>query len=142
MVHALSEAWRVLRPEGYLIDLRPAIVHARIGISGQAGFIELGVWPDSLDDSRAASKALRRATEAGLFRRLGGARFTCSILASSVQELQDWLDEPSDGRARRRAALLIEQVHKALQRQPGKCRGALRIQVSLLKFGKMSPSCR
>jgi hypothetical protein len=139
MVHALHEAWRVLRPEGYLIDLRPAIVHTRIGISGQAGFAELGIWPDSLDDSRAASRALQQAVQQKLFRPHNAARFKCSIVASSVQDLQDWLDEPSDRAAQQRAARLIERVRDTLRQQPGRCRSAVRVRLSLRALVKVKP---
>jgi hypothetical protein len=57
MVHALYEAQRVLHPNGIILDLRPAPVHRRVGIQSEAGYREVGVMRENLEDDYAANRA-------------------------------------------------------------------------------------
>src|SRR5262245_56435248 len=65
MVHALREAWRVLRPGGIAIDLRPAVVHRRVRVVRDGQPLPLGTMRESLADQRAAERAVARVTRGG-----------------------------------------------------------------------------
>ncbi len=69
MVHALSEARRVLQPGGRLIDLRPSMVNRRVELALPDATLFVGeidsssTWPDHI----AANEALDAALLAGAF---------------------------------------------------------------------------
>jgi hypothetical protein len=93
MVHALHEAWRVLKPNGLLIDLRPATVHRRVGLL-RAGEVQwLGVMRERFDDDRAANRAVAEVVRQGLFKRQGWKRFEFHRTFDNVAEFGAWLDE-------------------------------------------------
>ena len=92
MVHALHEAHRVLKPNGILIDLRPAAAHRRVGLSQGDTYLALGVMREKLDDDRAADKAVEHVMREKFFRAEGRTRFACSRVMDSLVEFQKWLD--------------------------------------------------
>ncbi len=69
MVHALSEARRVLQPGGRLIDLRPSMLNRRVELALPDATLFVGeidsssTWPDHI----AANEALDAALLAGAF---------------------------------------------------------------------------
>lgn len=71
MVDALREAWRVLRPSGQLLDLRPYAAPWRLEISGQAATRTAGFIDGSLKkrDDIACDAALDHMLNAGYFRK-------------------------------------------------------------------------
>ncbi len=93
MVHALEEAWRVLRPEGLLLDLRPAMVHRKVGVAGQDGPLEVGVMRERFDDDLAADRAVAGALRRGLFRRVHRSRVPCVRRMDTLDEFEAWLAE-------------------------------------------------
>ena len=66
MVHALRQARRVLKNDGYLLDLRPAPVHRRIGLESAGSYHELAVMEEEFDDDYAANHAVAQMVDAGL----------------------------------------------------------------------------
>ena len=62
MVHALREAWRVLRPGGLALDLRPAVVHRQVAVVRGGQPEPMGTMPDSYDIDLAADGFLGPAT--------------------------------------------------------------------------------
>lgn len=93
MVHALKEAHRVLRPEGLLIDLRPAAEHRRVGLGANRNWRLVGVMRESLEEDRAANAAIHAVIRGGLFRTLRRSRFSLDREADSVDELRSWLED-------------------------------------------------
>lgn len=93
MVHALREAHRVLRPNGILIDLRPALVHRRVGIERVGRFRYVGTLRESLDDDRAANRAISNVKRARLFKAEWRTQFDCRRVMDSVDDLRTFLDE-------------------------------------------------
>lgn len=67
MVHALSEARRVLLPGGRLIDLRPTMLNRRVELALPAATLFIGEVDSSstFPDHAAANKALDAALLAG-----------------------------------------------------------------------------
>ena len=105
MVHALREAWRVLRPGGLALDLRPANVHRRVTVVRGGAVEPIGPMRELFTDGRAADRAVAEMT-----RRQGGAagrdgdlrpplqlvsreRMTLDRVMDGVDDLRDWLDE-------------------------------------------------
>jgi len=70
MVHALKEIWRILTPEGILIDLRPISDRWSIEVSTRQKSWEAGRVTDSvvaLADDAAADEAMADVSQAGWF---------------------------------------------------------------------------
>ena len=120
MVHALHEAKRVLKPDGILIDLRPAPVHRRVGVSHAGRYQPLGAMREKFDDDRAANRAVAEVVGEGLFKAEGRSRFGCTRIMDSLDEFQEWIDEfvklaelpPHDW--------LVQRVERALNAKGGK----------------------
>jgi hypothetical protein len=93
MVHALREAHRVLKPEGILLDLRPAARHRRVGLGEGRNWKLIGVMHESLADDHAANRAVAEVVQAGLLRR--AARFETDLdrVMDSLADFRAWLDE-------------------------------------------------
>jgi len=91
MVHALHEAHRVLKPNGLLLDLRPAAVHRRVGTAQDDGYRLLWVMREGFDDDRAADRAVASMTDEGWFKAEGLTRFACYRIMDTLDDFQDWL---------------------------------------------------
>ena len=94
MVHALREAHRVLKPEGLLLDVRPAPVHRRVGLINHARQWKL-VAPmrEILDDDRAANAAVKTAIRERLFKREAYASLDLKRHVGSMSDFRTWLEE-------------------------------------------------
>jgi SAM-dependent methyltransferase len=119
MVHALHEAWRVLKPNGVLIDLRPAGVHRRAGIVRGDRFQLVGTMREDFDDIRAADRALARVLHGGLFKAEQRLHIDCRRVMDTADEFQAWLDNFT-----RLAELpphdwLMEKIERAQRAAPG-----------------------
>jgi hypothetical protein len=117
MVHALREAWRVLRADSFLIDLRPAIQHGRIGLIRDGSFTVQWVTGESLAPYRAASRSLATAKDLKLFGRQCSSRFSCTTVLPSLEHLKDWLYDWYEAESITSADNLVERVEEA-NRQP------------------------
>ncbi len=91
MVDALLEAHRVLKPNGILIDLRPAAVHRRVGITKDDGYHLPWVMRENFDDDRAADRAVKEVLREGRFKAEGRTKFACYRAVDSLAEFRDWL---------------------------------------------------
>lgn len=121
MVHALREAHRVLKPNGILIDLRPALVHRRVGIERAGRYRQLGTLREPLDDDRAANRSVSYVLRAGLFKAEWRTQFDCRRVMDSLNDFRTFMDEfvalrtdlpPHDW--------LIQQVQRAVNTTGGK----------------------
>ena len=92
MVHALHEAHRILKPNGILIDLRPAAVHRRVSLLQGNTHLPLGVMREKFDDDRSADKAVAHVVSEKLFKAEGRTQFACSRVMDNLVEFQKWLD--------------------------------------------------
>ena len=93
MVHALREAHRVLKPNGILIDLRPALVHRRVGTERAGRFRQLGRMYESLDDDRKANRSVALVLRAGLFNVEWRTQFDCRRVMDSLADFRAFVDE-------------------------------------------------
>jgi hypothetical protein len=122
MVHALYEAHRVLKPNGILVDLRPAAAHRRVGVTQADGYRLLWVMRETFDDDRAADRAVKEVISEGRFKAEGRTRFACYRIMDSLVEFQEWLIDfvklgklPSHD-------WLVQRVERALEVTGGKTR--------------------
>ena len=91
MVHALQEAHRVLKPNGILIDLRPAPAHRRLGIGEGRRWQFVGRLHEVLDDDHAADAAVARVVRQGLFGTEKRTEFQLDRVLDAVEEARDFL---------------------------------------------------
>ena len=90
MVHALKEVWRVLKPGGVLIDLRPISVDVPLFILTTTGWKSAGLpdqSPDRIHDL-AANRTIRNVVNNGLFIRLKQEYFTTKYYWKNLKELK------------------------------------------------------
>ncbi|HEU0292296.1 MAG TPA: hypothetical protein VFR47_06150 [Anaerolineales bacterium] len=120
MVHALYEAQRVLHPNGIILDLRPAPVHRRVGIQSEAGYREVGVMRENLEDDYAANRAVKQVLRGGLFNSERYVQFNCNRVLDSLNEFRLWLaDFEERGRIPAQVQLL-DRVERAYPTIPGR----------------------
>ena len=93
MVHALHEAHRVLKPDGILVDLRPAAVHRRVGVVCKGSYRELGSMREKFDDDLAANRAVAQILQEGLFKTEWHTQFDCRRVMDTLDEFRTWIDE-------------------------------------------------
>ena len=92
MVHALSEAHRVLRAGGLLIDLRPATRNRRVELELSAARLFIGEIDSSITfpDHVAADEALRAAIADGKFRAEHKASFELITDFDAIADLRQF----------------------------------------------------
>ena len=122
MVHALHEVWRVLRPDGLLIDLRPAAVHRRVGVLQAERYRPVGVMRETFDDDRAADRAVTEVEREGLFKAERRAVFACNRTMDSLDEFQKWLADFVKLGKQPSHDWLVRRVKRALDVTGGKAR--------------------
>jgi len=93
MVHALHEARRVLKPDGLILDLRPAAVHRRVGVTVAGRYRPVGAMQERLDKDRAANRAVSEVVRKGELDLVGRLQFECIRKMDTLAEFQVWMDE-------------------------------------------------
>lgn len=91
MVHALSEARRVLKPNSLLVDLRPAIKRCRVGIVYAGRHRELGTIRQRFELDRAANRAVGHVLAKRLFRQEWRTQFECDWVFATLGAFREWL---------------------------------------------------
>ena len=138
MVHALHEAHRVLKPNGLLVDLRPAVAHRRVGIERGGRYQQLGAMREKLDDDRAANHAVAHIVQEGLFKAEWRTQFDCRRVMDTPDDFQAFIDEfaqlggdlpPHDW--------LIQRVERAFKAQRGNTKIVVRGPLVLRVLRKM-----
>ena len=122
MVHALHEAQRVLRPNGLLVDLRPAAVHRHVGVTQAGRYRPLGVMRELFDNDRAADRAVTQVEREGWFKREGRTQFACYRIMDSLEEFQEWLVDFTNLSRLPAHDWLVQRVERALDVRGGKAR--------------------
>jgi len=122
MVHALHEAARVLKPQGLLVDLRPAAVHRRVGVIRAGRYRPVGVMRETFDDDRAADRAVTQVEGEGRFKAEGRTVFACNRIMDNLDEFQEWLaDSVKQGKLPAHD-WLVRRVERTLDVAGGKAR--------------------
>ena len=120
MVHALYEAHRVLKPNGFLIDLRPAAVHRRVGVTEADGYRLPWVMRETFEDDHAADRAVKEVLREGRFKAEGRTRFTCNRTMDDLDGFQEWLDDFVNKGKFQSHDWLTNRVEQALDATTGK----------------------
>lgn len=118
MVHALREAHRVLKPNGLLLDLRPAKVHRRAGILAAGRWKLAGVLRESFDDNAAADRAVSQVVKEGLLRRGPRSQFGVDRLMDTLDEFEAWIEETIQPDKLDSHRWLIDRLGRALEGAP------------------------
>ena len=92
MVHALSEAWRALKPGGRLIDLRPTMRNRSVELALPSTTLFIGEIDSAitLPDHVAANAALEAALRAGEFQLEHQTTFHYLSDLDSLADLRDF----------------------------------------------------
>jgi hypothetical protein len=129
MVHALRQCHRVLRPEGVLIDLRPAAVHRVVGFETAGRFRRVAVMRERFADERAADRAVAHVVREGLFSVAARRRFPCRRVMDTVREFQEWLEIAIRLSKWPRHEWLVRRIAARLDARSGEHGGGVRIVV-------------
>jgi hypothetical protein len=140
MVHALREARRVLKPDGILIDLRPAIEHSRVGLLRAGRFRELGRTCERFDGGRAANRAVSHVLARRLFRRSLRVRLECDVVFASPGALREWLAEYTDLTGSPAHEKLVQQAKLASRGGQATSRIVYRIPLVMRVLGRERPN--
>ena len=133
MVHALTEAQRVLKPNGILIDLRPAHKHRRAGLGEGKGWQMVGAMRESFDDDLAANRAATQVIRAGLFHQELLIEFDLDRVMDTLSDLRAWLDDFSTEKLPSHD-WLYQRVERALEKKRAGTKIAVR---GLMRLGVM-----
>ena len=93
MVHALTEAHRVLKVNGILIDLRPSHKHRRAGLGEGKDWQMIGMMRENSDDDLAADRAVKQVIRKGLFRQESLVEFDLDRVMDTLSDLRAWLND-------------------------------------------------
>lgn len=137
MVHALTEAHRVLKPNGILLDLRPAASHRRAGLGEGRGWNQVGVMRENFDDDIASDRAVKQVIGDGLFKQEEVIEFDLDRVMDTLPDFRAWLDDfPTDKLPTH--DWLYQRVERALKKKRAgtkiAVRGLMRLRV-LKKLG-------
>jgi SAM-dependent methyltransferase len=113
MVHALEEIHRLLKPNGYLIEIHPILDTPLVKVHNESIVLFVGPYPgyDYEEDLRQAENAIQQIVQRGLFVIERSIEFKFLTYGSSITELQDLWGEPAEARE----AELYAQVEEVMQ---------------------------
>ena len=115
MVHALEEVDRMLRPDGYMIEIHPIPGPPVVKVFDGDTLLFAGPYPgyDYEEDLRQAENVIQRITQRGLFVISGSKEFDFMVYGSSITELQDLWEEPAETREAELYAQVEEFMYAA-----------------------------
>jgi len=116
MVHALTEAQRVLKPNGILIDLRSAAKHRCAGLGERKRWKLVGVMREDFADDIAADRAVKQVVREGLFQQESLVEFDLDRVMDTLQDLRAWLDDFSTDKLPSHD-WLYQRVERALEKK-------------------------
>lgn len=125
MVHALTEAHRVLKPDGILLDLRPAASHRRAGLGEGNRWKQVGVMRENLDDDIASDRAVIQVIRDNLFRQEKLFEFDLDRVMDTLSDFRAWLDDFDVDKLPSHEWLYLK-VERALAKKPKGTRIAVR----------------
>ncbi len=95
MVHALEQAWQVLRPGGMLLDLRPGSFDSPMDVLADdvvehAGMVDMTA---DLPDDQASDESIEAAVRAGVFVPKEVRKFEFSYYWTSLEGMREYTQE-------------------------------------------------
>lgn len=140
MVHALQEIWRVLLPNGQLIDLRPRATNwpLEVVVDGQVMFAGKVDNAPFVPDDSAAERAIKGAVHEGRFSLEQQASFACASYWDTLEDMLTYYAE-SDSPPLTIPDDVLETARKftATVRQDSKVR--IRMSMDLSSYNKLVP---
>jgi hypothetical protein len=137
MVHALQEIWRVLLPNGHLIDLRPRATNWPLEVVADGQVLFAGNVDNApfVPDDRAAEQAIQRTVRGGLYSLEQKALFDCATYWDTLDDMVnhyidgDTLIIPDPVLARARQLTSIPRQDKKVR---------LRLSMGLSRYRKLT----
>ncbi len=138
MVHALHEAWRVLLPQGILVDLRPLCADAPLEIVFTGGCALAGQVDMSpgIAQEVAADQAIQSVAGEGIFSKLQLEFFDFAYYWDNVVDMLADMDEYWKGDVILTASA-IRKAHALFKKYQPQARVRLRVPMKLEKFEKV-----
>jgi hypothetical protein len=123
-VNALERIWNTLRPDGLLLDIRPAPKHPQVEVRRGESVTALGQIDDSYRISTllVADAAVRTVVDAGQFAPERDERFTFVYHLESVDAWLDYMAEHWSS-----AVIAPDMIVRAREALPSRAEGELRI---------------
>ena len=116
MVDALRRARRIVRPDGFVLDVHPTSAYAVLEIGSHVvGTVSPG---DAPQRHQAATKAVTTAIERGWFACEAAAEFSFLTYGDSIDELRDYITE--NWRDTTIDAATVARARAALETRPGR----------------------
>lgn len=120
MVHALRQVHSLLKPDGTLLDLRPAAKHRQVGLGEGKRWRFVAWMREDLTDDRAADRALKRAAALGLFRADTKTEFNLDRVMDTLEDFREWMRDFPSGKLAPEDGRLYGRVERALAKaRPG-----------------------
>jgi len=140
MVHALRQVHRLLKPDGTLLDLRPAVKHRQVGLGEGKRWAFVAWMREDLTDDRAANRALKRAAALGLFQPESNREFDLDRVMDTLEDFREWMSDFPSGKLAPEDDRLYRRVERALATaRPGTrivARGPLSLSVLRKQVGE------
>src|SRR5262249_23044769 len=111
-------AHRVLRPEGILLDLRPAAEHRRLGLQRGGRWRLVGAMRETFGEDHAADRAVARAIADGLFRLQARRAIPLARWMDTLGDFRTWPEESNLRRPLESHAFLIRRLERLLAERP------------------------
>jgi hypothetical protein len=120
MVHALRQLHSLLKPDGILLDLRPAAKHRQVGLGERKRWTVVARMREDLTDDRAANTALKRAAALGLFQPESNREFELDRVMDTLDDFREWMSDFPSGKLAPEDDRLYRRVERALAKvRPG-----------------------
>jgi hypothetical protein len=99
MVHALKEAWRVLKPHGIMVDVRPLSLDVPLEIIYQREKLSAGMIDMSpcINLDIASDKAIEAVIKDGSYQEIHCEQFDFAFYWKTVRGMQEDLEENWEG---------------------------------------------
>jgi len=136
MVHALTEAHRVLKVNGILIDLRPSHKHRRAGLGEGKDWQMIGMMRENSDDDLAADRAVKQVIRKGMFRQESLVEFDLDRVMDTLSDLRAWFNDFNVNQLPTHK-WLYQKVERALAKKPAGAKITVR---GLMRLGVMIKS--
>ncbi len=135
MVHALHEAWRVLLPQGILIDLRPLCADAPLEIVFPGGCALAGPVDMSPDIAHeiAADQAIHSVVEDEIFKKIQLDHFDFAYYWEAVEDMLADMDEYWQGEVILRPGV-IRRARALFKKHQPQARVRMRMPMKQEKF--------
>ena len=95
MVHALNESWRVLRNDGWLIDIRPYSLSPPVEVIIDEAVLIAGPIDSSagVPDDEASDRAIQEVVENGAYSKSEAGSFKFAYYWDTLEHMKDYIEE-------------------------------------------------